>query len=107
QRRREHVSRDACRHRNPERGETADPPFPSIAGDRREILVVKMIAHDLDIDLDVGSERDRAHQKCDGSRFRNWPRPTSPTNLPSRAATLPRTVTTCGRPAISNPSNEL
>jgi hypothetical protein len=46
-------------------------------------------------------------QKCVGSRLSNFPRPNSPTNFPSRAATLPRTVTTWGRPSIAKPSNEL
>ncbi|QDU88048.1 hypothetical protein Pla175_14180 [Pirellulimonas nuda] len=46
-------------------------------------------------------------QKCVGSRFKNWPLPSSPTNAPSRTATSPRTVTHSGRPICSQPSNAL
>src|ERR1700730_9098693 len=46
-------------------------------------------------------------QKFTGSRFSNRPRPRSPTNSPSRTCTLPRTVTTEGRPSMGNPSNPL
>jgi len=35
------------------------------------------------------------------------PRPSSPTNRPSLACTLPRTVTIDGRPSIAHPSKQL
>ncbi len=40
-------------------------------------------------------------------RWRNCPRPTVPTNAPSRTAISPRTVTTAGRPSICQPSKAL
>ena len=43
-------------------------------------------------------------QKYIGSRLISWPRPRSPTKLPSRTCTFPRTVTTDGRPSIGTPS---
>lgn len=42
-----------------------------------------------------------------GMRGKKRPRPTVPTNLPSRTATSPRTVTMVGRPSISRPSKAL
>ncbi len=109
ERRGEHVSRNAGRHRNPKRGEAADAPFAAIARHRREIFVVKMIdARSRYRDLDIRRERDanvirNASARASASGRGRF----VPTNFPSRAATLPRTVTTCGRPSISNPSNEL
>lgn len=45
--------------------------------------------------------------KCDGRRGKKRPRPGEPQNFPSRTATSPRTVTTDGRPSISQPSKAL
>src|SRR3984957_4999442 len=55
-----------------------------------------------------GIKRHRVYaQKYADSRFSKRPRPRSPTNSPSRACTLPRTVTTEGRPSMAIPSNPL
>src|SRR2546425_4920178 len=39
-----------------------------------------------------------------GERRRNWPAPLTPWNFPSRTRTLPRCITTCGRPFTIMPS---
>ena len=41
------------------------------------------------------------------SRRSSWPRPRSPMNWPSFTCTLPRTVTTLGRPSMAKPSKPL
>ena len=43
ERRGEHVGRDAGRHGNPQRGETADAPFAPRGRHRREVVIVKRL----------------------------------------------------------------
>lgn len=93
---------------------TAFSPLPKVASCSREaippeaavLLTSQMAACGLDEALNL-LPAELSNQKWLGVRGRNFPRPNSPTNLPSRAATFPRTVTRCGRPSISKPSNEL
>ncbi len=57
ERRSEHVSRDAGRHRNPERGEAADTPCAARCRDRCEVFIVERAVLDLDRDIDIRRER--------------------------------------------------
>ena len=61
-------------------------------------------------DIVIATRREKHYTPA--RRFISWgfnmlPRPRSPTNLPSRTCTLPRTVTTDGRPSIAIPSKPL
>ena len=66
--------------------------FGVIVGDAGKQKVFVLLAYGL-----------RIHQWV-GSLFKNWPRPTVPTNSPSRAWTCPRTDTAAARPFCSQPS---
>ena len=53
----------------------------------------------------IALSRDAADQRLNVPRLRNLPSPGLPSNLPSRVSTLPRCMTTLGKPVTSRPSS--
>ena len=87
ERRRQHVSRDAGRHRNPKRGETADAPFAPLLRHRRKIDIVKMALRKIDIDIRrERRRRDRAHLEMRRLALEEFSAAEFADKFPSRAA---------------------